>query len=124
MSTVHWVRVTPVVNVPPREGRAVLIGDREIALFNLGPSTALGEGHHFLATDNQCPHQGGPLCDGIVTGFSVVCPLHAWKVNLASGQVERPTHGKNHCVTTYPARVEDGVVLIGLPAASAAGAAA
>ena len=111
MNTVRWVRVTPTENVPPREGRAVLIGDREIALFNLGD--------HFLATDNQCPHQGGPLCDGIVTGSSVVCPLHAWKVNLANGQVERPTHGKDHCVATYPARVEDGVVLIGLPIADA-----
>jgi len=111
MNTVRWVRVTPTENVPPREGRAVLIGDREIALFNLGD--------HFLATDNQCPHQGGPLCDGIVTGSSVVCPLHAWKVNLANGEVERPTHGKDHCVATYPARVEDGVVLIGLPIADA-----
>ncbi len=115
MNAVHWVRVTPIENIPPREGRAVLIGDREIALFNLGPSMELGAGDRFLATDNQCPHQGGPLCDGIVTGSSVVCPLHAWKVNLANGQVERPTHGKDHCVTTYPVRVEDGVVLIGLP---------
>ena len=124
MSSVHWIRVTPIENVPPREGRAVLLGDREIALFNLGPSTELGGGDRFLATDNRCPHQGGPLCDGIVTGTSVVCPLHAWKVSLATGQVERPTHGKDHCVSTYPARVEDGVVLIGLPAASGAGAAA
>jgi nitrite reductase (NADH) small subunit len=115
---INWIRVTATANIPPREGRAVLIRDREIALFNLGPSTELGT-DRFLATDNQCPHQGGPLCDGIVTGTSVVCPLHAWKVNLASGQVERPTHGKEHCVTTYPARVEDGVVLIGLPAAFA-----
>ena len=111
----QWIRIAPTHDIPPREGRAVLIGDREIALFNLGPSTALGASDQFLATDNQCPHQGGPLCDGIVTGTSVVCPLHAWKVNLASGQVERPTHGKEHCVTTYPTRVEDGVVLIGLP---------
>ena len=115
MNTTHWIRVTPVECVPPREGRAVLIGDREIALFNLGPSTGLGARDQFLATDNQCPHQGGPLCDGIVTGSSVVCPLHAWKVNLETGQVERPAHGKDHCVTTYPTRIEDGVVLIGLP---------
>lgn len=115
MSTGNWIRVTPIENVPPREGRAVLIGDREIALFNLGPSTAAG--HQFLATDNQCPHKGGPLCDGIVTGTSVVCPLHAWKVNLETGQVERPTHGKDHCVATYPTRVEDGIVLIELPSA-------
>lgn len=117
MSTGHWIRVTPIENVPPREGRAVLIGDREIALFNLGPSAAAG--NQFLATDNQCPHKGGPLCDGIVTGSSVVCPLHAWKVNLETGQVERPTHGKDHCVATYPTRVEDGIVLIELPSAAA-----
>jgi nitrite reductase (NADH) small subunit len=109
MSTVRWLRITLVENIPPREGRAVLIGDREIALFNLGDE--------FLATDNQCPHKGGPLCDGIVTGTSVVCPLHAWKVDLATGQVERPAQGKDHCVATYPTRVDDGVVSIGLPAA-------
>ena len=119
-----WIRIAPTDQSPPREGRAVVIGDREIALFNLGPSTALGAADQFLATDNQCPHKGGPLCDGIVTGSSVVCPLHAWKVNLDTGQVERPAHGKDHCVTTYPTRIEDGVVLIGLPACSAAGAAA
>ena len=132
MSAPRWIRIAPTESIPPREGRAVLIGDCEIALFNLGPSTALGAGpstalgagDRFLATDNRCPHQGGPLCDGIVTGASVVCPLHAWKVNLASGEVERPTHGRDHCVTTYPTRVEDGVVLIEWPAACAKGAAA
>jgi len=107
MSEHHWVRITPCENIPPREGRAVTVGGRELALFNLGDQ--------FLATDNQCPHQGGPLCDGIVTGSSVVCPLHAWKVNLASGSVERPATAKDHCVTTYPVRVEDGIVVIGLP---------
>ena len=107
MNEPRWIRVTALVNLPLREGRAVGLGDREIALFNLGD--------RVLATDNQCPHQGGPLCDGIVTGESVVCPLHAWKVNLASGAVERPTQGKDHCVATYPTRIEDGVVVIGLP---------
>ena len=107
MTEHRWLRVTSSANIPPREGRAVVIGDREIALFNLGD--------RFLATDNRCPHQGGPLCDGIVTGTSVVCPLHAWKVNLASGTVERPSTGTDHCVATYPVRVEDGIVVIGLP---------
>jgi nitrite reductase (NADH) small subunit len=105
----RWVRVTTADNIPLREGRAVLIGDRELALFNLGD--------RFLATDNRCPHQGGPLCDGIVTGSSVVCPLHAWKVNLQNGCVERPAHGKDHCVRTYDTRVDDGVVLIEVPVA-------
>jgi nitrite reductase (NADH) small subunit len=107
MTDHRWIRIATADSIPPREGRAVQIGARELALFNLGDA--------FLATDNQCPHQGGPLCDGIVTGRSVVCPLHAWKVNLASGAVERPSHGKDHCVATYPTRVEDGIVSIALP---------
>ena len=106
MSDHRWIRITAVGNLPLREGRAVAVGDRELALFNLGSS--------ILATDNRCPHQGGPLCDGIVTGESVICPLHAWKISLASGTVERPPHGKDHCVATYPTRVEDGIVLVRL----------
>jgi nitrite reductase (NADH) small subunit len=124
MNTHRWIRITAPENIPPREGRAVLIGDREIALFNLGPSPEPGAGDRFLATDNQCPHQGGPLCDGIVTGSSVVCPLHAWKINLASGEVERPAHGKDHCVQTYPTRIEDGVIVVGIPAEASREAAA
>ena len=116
MSESRWIKVTVVENIPPREGRAVLVGDRELALFNLGPSTELGAGDRFLATDPQCPHEGGPLCDGIVTGSSVVCPLHAWKVDLESGAVTRPTHGKGHCVGTYATKVDDGVVSVLMPA--------
>ena len=103
----RWVRVTCVESVPLREGREVLIGRRSIAVFNLG--------HRFLAIDNHCPHRQGPLADGIVSGNSVVCPLHAWRINLESGDVERPTAGAGHCVRAYPTRVEDGVISIELP---------
>lgn len=109
MSGHHWVRVTRCESVPLREGRAVTLAGREIAIFNLGD--------RFLATDNRCPHQGGPLCDGIVAGESVVCPLHAWKVRLDSGTVERPALAEV-CVTTYPTRVDDGIVWLGLPLAA------
>jgi len=115
MTDYRWLRVTTADAIPLREGRAVRIGDREIALFNLGD--------RFLATANQCPHQGGPLCDGIVTGDSVVCPLHAWKVNLTSGEVERPASATDHCVETFPTRIEDGVVIVGIPVSKAEAAA-
>ena len=110
MSESRWIRVTSLENIPAREGRAVQIGDREIAIFNLGD--------RLLATSNRCPHKGGPLCDGIVTGASVVCPLHAWKVNLANGSVERPASEGERCIETYPVRVEDGVVVVAIPQAA------
>lgn len=104
----RWVRIARTTDLPLREGRVARIGDREIALFHLGD--------RVLAVDNRCPHQGGPLCDGIVSGQSVVCPLHAWKVNLADGTVERPTHGRDHCVRTYETRLDDGIVSIQMAA--------
>ena len=115
MSDLRWVRVTSCENVPLREGRAVTIDGRELAIFNLGPSTALATGDRFVATDNRCPHRGGPLCDGIVTGASVVCPLHAWKVNLHDGCVERPGDASAQAVATYPVRIEEGVLVVGVP---------
>jgi len=107
MSEFRWVRVTSCDNIPPREGRAVSVAGREIAIFNLGD--------RFLAIDNRCPHKGGPLSDGIITGTSVVCPLHTWKISLVDGRVERPAAPGDDGVTTYPVRIESGVVVVGVP---------
>ena len=101
----RWIRITALRELPLREGRLVQIGDREIALFNLGDAV--------FAADNRCPHRGGPLCDGMVAGRAVVCPLHAWKVNLESGEIERPA-AANQCVQTYATRIHDGAVEIAL----------
>lgn len=107
MTMKKWVRVTEAKNIPIREGRAVQIGNEEVAVFNLGD--------RFLAIENRCPHRGGPLSDGIVTGSTVVCPLHAWKVCLESGEVTKPAE-ERACVTSYRTRQENGLVLIELPA--------
>ena len=111
----EWVRITECGNIPAREGRTTTIDGREIAIFNLGPSTALGTGDRFLAVDNRCPHKGGPLGDGIIAGDSVVCPLHAWKICLETGTVQRPAANAS-CVQTYETQVVDGVILLALPA--------
>ena len=105
-----WVRITPPENIPLREGRAVMVGSREIAIFNLGD--------RFLAVGNRCPHRSGPLADGIVSGDTVVCPLHAWKFNLETGKGANSASASS-CVETFRARVEHGVVLLELPVVSA-----
>ena len=103
MSERGWLRITACDNIPLREGRAVELGDRHVAIVNLGD--------RVLAIDSRCPHKGGPLADGIVTGAAVVCPLHAWKVSLETGAVVRPAEA-GACVRTYRTRVEDGVISI------------
>ncbi|MEO7192445.1 MAG: nitrite reductase small subunit NirD [Vicinamibacterales bacterium] len=101
----QWIRVSPTSHIPPREGRVVHLAEHEIAIFHLGD--------RFLAVQNRCPHKGGPLSDGIVAGDSIVCPLHAWKVHLESGQIQRPG-GQVQCVERYPVRVQHGVIEVQL----------
>lgn len=104
--TKKWLSITQADNIPLREGRSLQIAGQEIALFNLGD--------RFLAVQNNCPHRGGPLSDGIVSGQTVVCPLHAWKIDLESGQVtNRPQ--ENLCVKTFATAVREGVVMLEVP---------
>jgi nitrite reductase (NADH) small subunit len=98
----NWTRVTQAENIPPLEGRSVTVGEVEIAIFNLKD--------RFVAIENRCPHKGGPLCDGIVSGTAVVCPLHGWRFDLESGMAVRASLPA--CVTTFPTRVEQGIVVV------------
>jgi nitrite reductase [NAD(P)H] small subunit len=74
------VRVAvPLGDLRPGEGRLLLAGDRQVALF-LTPAGP-------RAIDARCPHAGGPLHDGIVSGTRVSCPLHLRQVDLDTGVV-------------------------------------
>jgi NAD(P)H-dependent nitrite reductase small subunit len=102
--TAAWTAITKTEFIPPREGRAVRVGDLEIAIFNLNG--------RFLTVENACPHKGGPLCDGIVSGATVVCPLHGQRFDLESGMPVLAA--QPNCLATFPTRVEDGVILVAL----------
>ena len=87
-----WMQVTPVQNIPVRQGRVVRFGSIELAIFNLGGA--------FRAVESRCPHKQGPLADGIVAGDDVICPLHNWRVSLDSGFVKKPEDQAESCVRT------------------------
>ena len=98
----NWTPITKTENIPPFEGRSVHVAGRELAIFNLGD--------RFATIENECPHKGGPLCDGIVSGTTVVCPLHNWGFDLHTGLAVRASLPV--CVMTFPTRVESGIVLV------------
>ena len=107
MNTEHrWIPITQAENIPPRQGRSVTIGGKELAIFNVNG--------RFLTVDNRCPHKGGPLADGIVAGTTIVCPLHGWRFDLESGIAARSTAPA--CVSTFPTRVEGGIVEVDVDA--------
>lgn len=107
-----WTRVTQVENIPLREGRAVQLGNVELAIFNLGD--------RVLAVESKCPHKGGPLADGIVSGKTIVCPLHGWRFDLETGIGVRTSMPA--CVTSYAASIRDGIVVVDLTSGAKLGA--
>lgn len=102
------VTLGPLAAIPLGEGRTFLVDGRRLALFR-------GRDGALFATQAECPHKGGPLADGIVSGDTVVCPLHAWRINLIGGRIDRPAD-VTECVQTYPTFVDNGVIVVGLPA--------
>ena len=72
-----------------------------IALFNVAGS--------FFAVDNTCPHAGGPIGEGHLTGEVVTCPWHGWEYDPATGSLEGDP--KTH-LDVYPIKVENGDVLV------------
>jgi len=103
-SELSWHMACPVDELPHMGGRLVRAGETQIALFRL-------RNGKVRAIDNRCPHKQGPLAEGIISNDSIICPLHARKIDLKSGKVLPPDTG---CVRTFPTKIENGRVLIQL----------
>ena len=72
-------KLGPADNIPPGEGRVYQVEDEKIAVFRT-------RGGEVYAVQAECPHRGGPLADGLLGGSTLICPLHAWKFDLKTGQ--------------------------------------
>jgi nitrite reductase/ring-hydroxylating ferredoxin subunit len=86
--------VATVDEIPPGGRKVVEVAGRSIGVFNVGGG--------FYALRNRCPHQGGPLCEGRLSGFLrspgpgeyeysrkgeiLRCPWHGWEFDVTTGQ--------------------------------------
>ena len=110
--------VATVAEIPPGTKKLVTVNGRPIAIFNLN-----GDFHGLF---NLCPHQGGSLSDGLITGLLesespgtfrytrkgeiIRCPWHGWEFDIRTG--------KSHCSPTrirtraYKVETEPGAALV------------
>lgn len=100
----QFVKLASLEELPAGSAREVEHEGRIFALFNVG-----GE---ISAIDGICPHQGGPLAEGMVEGTIVTCPWHGWQFDVKTGQ---STLGKDLRQSTFPVKVEDGSILVEVP---------
>ena len=98
----RWVRIGSLDDIPRRGARCVASPRGRIAVFRTGDD-------QVFATEDRCPHKGGPLSQGIVHGTSVTCPLHNWVISLETGKAQGADEGT---VRTLPVKVEGGELFI------------
>jgi 3-phenylpropionate/trans-cinnamate dioxygenase ferredoxin subunit len=109
--------VAAVGEIPAGGSKLVEVRGRRIALFHVA-------GEYFALTD-RCPHEGGSLCAGRLTGLvqsdepgryaysrpqeMLACPWHGWEFDIRTGQ--------SYCdpdsirARTYQVSVEPGEAL-------------
>jgi nitrite reductase (NADH) small subunit len=106
----NWTDIAALDDIPRLGARVLKTDTMAIALFRTADD-------RVFAIKDECPHQKGPLSQGIVHGTSVTCPLHNWKIDLASGEALGPDEG---CTNTFAVKIEQGRVLLALSASEAA----
>jgi nitrite reductase (NADH) small subunit len=104
--------VARLKDFPPGTRKIIEVDGRSIGVFNI-------EGVLY-ALRNSCPHQGAPLCLGVVSGTTfaskpyeyvygrdneiVKCPWHGWEFEISTGRSIFNPHKVR--VRTYEVRVE------------------
>ncbi len=86
-------------------------------MIDVGEVTVVQAGHHAIALSrteeawgaiaNRCPHQGGPLGEGLLEACWLICPWHGWEYDPFNGETPGPFDDK---VDSYDVDVRaDGI---------------
>jgi len=110
MEIKEWYKTASVDEFPANAGACVLVNGEQIAVFNFG------EENIWYATQNLCPHKGEMAISRGLTGDSngtpkVACPFHKKSFSLEDGSC---LTDEDYELKTYPVKVEDGYVYIGI----------
>ncbi len=76
------VRVCAQSEIAPDSVKAYEVGDRRLAVFNLG-------GQYYV-TDDECTHASASLADGMLEDGVIECSLHFGAFDVKTGAVKAP----------------------------------
>lgn len=99
-----FVKVALTEDIPPDSRKVVEKEGRGIVIFNIGGD--------FLAVGRNCPHEGGPLDEGILEGRVLTCPWHGIMFDLGTGE---SVDDGGYSITRYEVKIENGSILVGDP---------
>jgi len=104
-SQVEFVEIAPASELPIGERLYLEVEGRAIVIFNIA--------EQLFAIGDICSHDDGPLGDGDLEGFNIVCPRHGAEFDVKTGKaVQMPAVVD---IPAYPLQVRDGTIYLGMP---------
>jgi nitrite reductase/ring-hydroxylating ferredoxin subunit len=91
----EFVPAARLSDLVPGVPRCVVLSGRRIGLVNLE-----GTIHAF---DDTCTHAQASLCEGVMAGGEIVCPLHGATFDVRTGRVTGPPADED--IATYEVRI-------------------
>lgn len=104
-TSAEFVEIMPASDLPNGERVFLEIGDRAIALFNIAGQ--------FFAIGDVCTHDDGPVGEGDLEGYTIICPRHGAEFDVRTGKVLQMPAVVD--IPAYPVQVRDGVIWVGVP---------
>lgn len=101
----NFIRVAHVDDIPPGERLFYEFAEESAIILNV-------DGEFFCIAD-LCTHDGGPLEDGLVDGYSIECPRHGACFDIRTGAVLSLPATKS--IPVYPLKIEDGEIYVQPP---------
>jgi 3-phenylpropionate/trans-cinnamate dioxygenase ferredoxin subunit len=83
----------------------VEIDGRQIVVFNIAGK--------YFAIGDICTHDEGPVGDGLLEGYNVVCPRHGGEFDVRNGKAVMMPAVVD--IPAYPVKIMDGSIFIGIP---------
>lgn len=104
-SKIEFAEIAPASELPNGERLFLEIEGRAIVIFNIA-----GE---LFAIGDICTHDDGPLGDGDLEGYNIVCPRHGAEFDVRTGKVMQMPAVVD--IPAYPVKVVDGMIQVGIP---------
>ena len=101
----QFIEIAPASELPNGERLFVEIEGKAIVIFNIAGQ--------FFAIGDVCTHDDGPLGDGDLEGYNIVCQRHGGEFDVRTGKVMQMPAVVD--IPAYPVKVVEGMIQVGLP---------
>jgi 3-phenylpropionate/trans-cinnamate dioxygenase ferredoxin subunit len=99
-----FVPVANVAEIPDPGKKLVEVDERLVVVIH--------QAGQFYAIDDVCTHDGGPLGEGELDGFSIICPRHGARFDVRDGRALSMPATK--ATASHQVRIDGDQVLVKL----------